>query len=245
MVYVAVIAIIVLFYFLIKWSNNENKKYEKQTDKVRVTIPIKIENENPITTRAENKNVDRFYHSATSEHGNYRINFDKIDYQLPKHYEYDLYFKNKIIKTGKLKDPEDIRIANNGSFIISGGFGDKRWTIITIYNKIGELLFKRVHRMGINTFNISQDGNYVVWFHYTKDDGKFTFYDVANKIQVFSKKSPIYLPSDFEIDTKLKMINWIYKKYVTTNKYRTDIFRFTFDGKFLDKEAWEIYQNEI
>ncbi len=144
--------------------------------------------------------------------------------------------KNDVVKQiGKLERPNDGKISNNGNFIINDWlFGEGLKGIYYAFNLSGEILLK--HSFSANLYNnsISENGRYCVCQccnSDTDDSNTLNFFDLEEGSILWKTNPETGWADSYYFDCEKMELHLTYKE--------KGIFRYSFNGNFLDKEKWE------
>lgn len=142
---------------------------------------------------------------------------------------------DEVILVGKLQRPNDCKISNNGNFIVNDWlFGEGLKGIYYAFNLSGQILLN--HTLSANLFNngISENGKYVVCQccnSDTDDSNTLYFFDLEKGSLLWKINPEVGWADSYYFDCEKMELHLIYKE--------KGIFRYNFNGSFLDKEKWE------
>lgn len=150
--------------------------------------------------------------------------------------EFLLFDEERLVAEGRMERPNDGRVADNGTFILSDWrFGDQLRSTFYAFDRTGKVLLRR--EFGANTMksDLSPNGRFAVYLtaggnH--PDANKLTFFDLEDGEELWSKWPESGVPDAFEFEPSEALIWLIYE-----NKGRY-AYSMT-DGDFLDWDRWE------
>lgn len=163
---------------------------------------------------------------SESDNKKYIISWSGSDYLLAKN--------NTVIHTGKVEVSGIGCVANTGTFIIADfTFEDKLQGIFYAFDSSGIIIIKQYLSANIYNCAISNDGKYAVCQcanSETEEGGMLVFFDI-NAGKLLWRNKPICGWADsYSFDQKNK---WLLLEKRDQGKYR-----YTYDGKFIDKPKW-------
>lgn len=150
--------------------------------------------------------------------------------------DYVLVHNEDIVVTGRMERPNDGKVADNGTFILSDWrFGDQLRSTFYAFNHQGQRLLS--HEFGANALNsgLSPDGRFAV--HMTAggdhpDANKMTLFDLTDRELLWSLRPISGVPTSYAFDT-VEALLWL--EYEGKGRYAYSMT----DGDFLDRERWE------
>lgn len=148
---------------------------------------------------------------------------------------YLLIENQKIICEGKLERPNDGHVANNGVFILADWlFGDKLESIFYVYSQNGSPIIKHHFNANILNMGLSESGGFAVVQlanSNSKDGGNLTFFDLINKKIIWQQQPATGWADSYHFNED--------EKAVELNILDKGMYKYSFDGKFLDSAKWE------
>ena len=148
---------------------------------------------------------------------------------------YVLAQNGEVIRSGRLKRPNDGKIANNGTSIVNDWmFGEGLKGTFYAFDLLGKDLVK--HRFSANLFNngISEDGRYAVCQcanSDTEDSNVLAFFDLDKGILLWKIQPESGWADSYHFDCERKEIILHYRD--------RGEYRYGFGGGFIDKDKWE------
>ena len=154
---------------------------------------------------------------------------------------YVLLEKEKVILQGELERPDNGQVANNGIFIIADYFfNDDLESSLVAFSKSGQKLISHHFLANLSSSCMSNNGKYAICQLYnseTADANTIVFFDLETGKLLWQKIPETWVADFFELDCENKIL---YLGYKHENNVK---FRYSFDGVFLDTDAW--YQFRI
>lgn len=152
--------------------------------------------------------------------------------------KYLLIEDSKVITQGKLQQPNDGKIANNGDFIFNDWMSTEGLDgTFYAFSPSGDVITKKTFNANLDNNGISDDGRFAVCkthgSPHEHDSEIICVFDLEAK-RMLSKFNPVCLLVDqYQFDTVNQILHLIYKEKNINHRY-------SFTGTFLDKETWEI-----
>ncbi len=150
--------------------------------------------------------------------------------------DYVLVHGGRIVADGRMERPNDGKVADNGTFILSDWrFGDQLRSTLYAFDSGGRRLL--AHEFGANALKsgLSPDGRFAVYMTAGGDHpdaSKMTLFDLTNGELLWSLWPPSGVPTSYAFDTA-EALMWL--EYDGKGRYAYSMT----DGDFLDRERWE------
>ena len=147
---------------------------------------------------------------------------------------YVLFEEKRIIMQGKIQHPNDLHVANNGSFIYNDCvFGVEKPGAFYAIDRQGKVLVERFFESSILESGISPDGNYAICQtieSYSIAGGKLHFFDLRTGSILWAKENEYDWASSFEFDDRMNLIT------VSCESFGKFVYRYS--GEIFDAEPW-------
>ena len=151
---------------------------------------------------------------------------------------YILLADEKVILQGELERPDNGQVANNGSFIIADYFFNNELECsLVAFSKSGKPLIRHKFLANLSSSRISNSGQYAICQLYnseTTDANSIVFFDLELGKLLWQKIPESWVADPFEFDYENRILYLVYENGKK--------FRYSFDGIFLDTEAWYQFQ---
>lgn len=150
--------------------------------------------------------------------------------------DYVLVHDGHIVADGQMERPNDGKVADNGTFILSDWrFGDQLRSTLYAFDNQGRRLLS--HEFGANALNsgLSPDGRFAVYMTAGGDDpdaSKMSLFDLTDGECLWSLWPASGRPTSYAFDTAEALL-WL--EYEGKGRYAYSMT----DGDFLDCERWE------
>lgn len=155
-------------------------------------------------------------------------------YRKKGHGPYILLQRQEILLKGKIQRPNDGKVANNGTFIFNDWmFGEGLKGTFYAYTRAGELLIKKAVKANLFNNGLSDDGRYACYQTCNADseDGNMFFlYDLHTKRLITRFWPPSGWAKEYRFDSTRQVVFFDYGE--------GKVYRYTFDGNFLDESEW-------
>lgn len=147
-----------------------------------------------------------------------------------------LILNDEIIFRTNPERPNDVKVANNGNFIVNDWlFTDSLKGIFFAFDKMGNVLIQKSFNANLHDNGISEDGNFAVCQtcnSNNEDSSILTIFDLTEK-KVLSQFVPITgWAKDYNFDIINNRIHLLYNN--------GECYRYDLSGTLLDKEKWEL-----
>lgn len=150
--------------------------------------------------------------------------------------DYVLAHGGRIVADGRMERPNDGKVADNGTFILSDWrFGDQLRSTLYAFDNQGRQLLS--HEFSANALNsgLSQDGRFAVYMTAGgdgPDTSKMSLFDLTDGECLWSLWPVSGRPTSYAFDT-VEALLWL--EYEGKGRYAYSMT----DGDFLDRERWE------
>jgi len=148
---------------------------------------------------------------------------------------YVLFEEKRIIMQGKIQHPNDVHVANNGSFIYNDCvYGVEMPGTFYAIDRQGKVLVERFFESSILENGISPDGNYAICQiikSYSIVGGKLHLFDLRAGSLLWTKETEREWASSFEFDDR--------KNLITVSCQLFGKFVYRYSGEIFDAEPWE------
>jgi len=150
--------------------------------------------------------------------------------------EFLLFDEERLVVEGRMERPNDGRVANDGTFILSDWrFGSGLRSTFFAFDRTGKTLLGRKFGANAAKSDLSSDGRFAVYMTAGGDHpdaNKLTLFDLENGEDLWSKWPESGVPDAIEFKPSEALILFVYK-----NKGRY-AYSMT-NGDFLDRDRWE------
>jgi hypothetical protein len=149
---------------------------------------------------------------------------------------YLLLESDTILVTGRMERPNDGRVANNGTFILNDwGFDSGLSGTFGAFTVDGQKIVSRNFKANLYNNGLSSSGRWAVCQTCNSpdehDSSLLTVFDLAEGNVISSWQPTSGWASSYEFDEERKEISLNYPKL--------GIFRYAFDGDFIDRDGWQ------
>ena len=145
--------------------------------------------------------------------------------------DYLLIHDGRIVAEGKMERPNDGRVSNSGTFVLSDWrFGDALRSAFCIFDSQGKILISKEFEANALHSEISPDGRFAIFVtarSENDDSNKVSLFDIHAATTLWSKWPESGIPDRYEFDTAAALL-WLV--YEGKGRYSYSVT----DGTFLD-----------